>query len=310
MKRIILAIILLTIGAASVNAQKKTLWGNGGYDINSKTFFWMNGSDTILTIRPDSVVFRVPTNIEGGEGGIAEVDSLMFVTWGRLYKVIDSIMAIETEIALGFGLQSTEENELMADSLTLITWGRLYKAIDSVASVLTASLDNKWNKADSLNYLSYGRGYKIADSLGAKIDLKLNISDTTAMLDPYARKSDLLSIYSRVAYTAGAGTTVADSITTDVNTIYTVEVIAHGFDASTGDAVAIKKIGHFRNKGGTLVKLGEDEILKSADTDLSDADLDFDVDDEYITFILTGDSDASTMEWTIRYTVTQTFLAM
>lgn len=271
-------------------------------------------------------------------GKIDKSDSTLYASFGRLYKVIDSILAIEAEVNVDYGLLA-EDGTLNVDSTVIASWDRLYKAIDSIAALIGGGgggdlsiadstsyltflrgykiadslgilIGNKWNKADSISYMTYGRGYKIRDSLMAIINTKLNISDTAAMLDPYARKSDLQSIYSRVAYTAGAGTTVADSITTETSMIYTVKVTAHGFDAATGDAVAIEKIGHFRNKGGTLVKLGEQEILKSGDASLSDADLDFAVDDEYITFVLTGDASASSMEWTIRYTVTQTYLAM
>lgn len=62
MKRIL---ILLLLFPAITQAQLK-LFDNGGFNINSKRFYIINGSDTIASFRTDSVLIYKPTNISGG----------------------------------------------------------------------------------------------------------------------------------------------------------------------------------------------------------------------------------------------------
>jgi hypothetical protein len=62
MKKILIAILILPI---AVTAQIKA-WGPFKYDMNSNRFYWMNGTDTVMSLRPDSVKFYKPTNITGG----------------------------------------------------------------------------------------------------------------------------------------------------------------------------------------------------------------------------------------------------
>jgi hypothetical protein len=88
--------ILLIIPIIS-QAQTK-IYGNARYDINGNWFYWLNGTDTIIKIKSDSVVFYKPTNISAGDGiygGNGSLPSDVTVTGGNNSLTFDDIFAFK-----------------------------------------------------------------------------------------------------------------------------------------------------------------------------------------------------------------------
>lgn len=122
MKKILFAAILFAV-SFSTSAQNK-IFGDAKLNINGYKYYYLNGLDSILVIKNDSVLFRKPTNIAGGGGsGVTNVET-------------------------GFGLSGgpiTTTGTIQLDTAAAATRARVQKGIDSINAAVVAGLAAKAN---------------------------------------------------------------------------------------------------------------------------------------------------------------------
>ena len=275
--RYILILLLFISGAAMgqyAPTSAKTKFVNG-LSIGSKdsTYFTNAGDTVVLYIGMDSAVYtryKVFHRKLAFDGSLSSykliADSLFnngYTTRIRTKLIADSLGSV---ISAADALKKNIADTFFTTGYT--TRARTKQVIDSLGAVKVNYTDTATMllpyartsnlpslapyllKADSLSggYTTWNLTKKKVDSLGSLVNLKLNISDTAAMLSNYARKSG-------TAFTGGiSGTSLSMSGSVTANTL-----IVNSNTANLGNINTSNATGGYlewRTNGTTIADLG------------------------------------------------------
>jgi len=127
-------------------------------------------------------------------------------------------------------------------SRTNIYSGINTKLAKSDTSTLSARIDLKLNISDTSNMLSKYLRKTDTATLSNRINLKLNIADTNTMLNPYLRKSDTSTLSTRINNKLAI---------TDTSTLQSKSLASYTFQANNTTATANATANTFKDTSGT-----------------------------------------------------------